>query len=686
MNAKRYQKSIFLILISTILWLIYELHFLKFIHWGSASRNMLYFSFGASFLCYLTGALNKKYFFYSIVIPPLILIIYVTGFVPILSIFTLFLASRIVAGFIFTSIGLKKQDVLHSLIQTVFGLGIYASVIGAFAFFPINNILMYWSILLLPIILIPKELKLIKVESNHIVNATRSYLIDQPKLFFFVYAILFLYLIVSLMPDFGWDSLAMHLYIPSYVESHALWPFDINQYIWASWPLNTDWIYTLIQVLGGGENGIRLVVFFFIFLLSALLIKSTSEFISKKMGLLAGLILLSMPLTFLEISTVFTELFWTLLIVSFFIILRLFHISKEKNYIYIFSILAGMALATKMITIAMLLPLAFIVIYLVYKKNSFNFFQIIWYCFLLTLLFGAEPYLIAYLKSGNPVFPLYNYIFKSKLFSEMNFYNITRYYNYKISILTLRDITFQSDKFIEGWSGGAIGLVYFVILPVAFFISLFNKLRHALVLFFISLIFIILVFTMQSYLRYIYAAFPIIIYFMLAAINSTRKIFPTFYNFTNKSIVVLTVLSVSFFPVCTQGYSFFDFKFFQASKDRKDLIYKLNPIRHAIDDINLKYDENSRIAFFCNPLGAGLKGVAYYANWYNNNFIFAIYAAHSKEDMRKILNDYKIDSLIFDENFNPNGGFPQLANFIKNATVLEKEYGQGISVRTIKKY
>jgi hypothetical protein len=683
LNIEKFRYGLYGLSTLMVLWFVFEFSKIHFIKWTEGSFDLLTFSLISALLIFLLGSFFKNNFAQTIILFPILIVFYISGFIPAASVLFLFFSSKVLGHFLFNLLGIKKQDPHHSLMHMIFGLGLYATLISWIIYFPINTPPLYFILLILPIFLFFKNLEPTKNFIQRSLSQINSYLIEQKIASFFIYWLLILYLIVSLMPDFGADSLAQHLYIPSYVKSHLQWPFDATKYIWASWPLNADFIYTFLYLTGNSEQTIRFGIFCFLLILVFMLIATISKMISRKIALLGAAIFLSMSITFLEVSTAFVEIFWALYVIALFISLYYFESKNNRGYIYIFSIFSGIAIATKMVSFAFVLAPLLIAASLIYKKYPKEFLRISLFCFSLILLFGAEPYLISFIKTGNPILPLFNNIFKSNLFADSSFLKITPY-QYHLNLFSLRDMTFNSGKFIEG-TGGAIGFFYFIFFPIATYIILFKNIKYSKFLFFSCLTTVFIVFELQSYLRYIYPLFLLIIFLILSSLNSLKFQSASFYSNTIKFSWVLVAMGVYFLPVCTQTYKVFSPDILFSLEKRQEFIWSFNPIRAAIDDVNKTYGHSDRVGFFCSPLGAGLNATAYYANWYNNNFISSIFSAQSSADVARIFEENKIDVIIFDENFNPGGGFPILASIIKDATLFEKDYGRGISTRTFSK-
>ena len=682
LNKKNHNYLFGLIFLLTSLWFLREFDKVQINSNFLGGLELFKFSLSISTIIILSAMLFKKYFSHFFLIAILIFIIFISGIAPLVSIISLLLSSKIIGEVIFEKIKIRQKDILHSLVQISLGLGIYATLIGAIVYFPINNKFLYCIFLSIPIFIFFKKPKIYFYKINLFMNEMNHFFVKNFWSGFIFLTILFLYLVVALLPDFQHDALAMHLFIPSFVSAHSQWFFDFQSYIWACWPLNGDWIFTILYVLGG-ETSVRLGNFSFLLIILGFLLCLISRFISKDYALLGGIILLTTPITYLEISTVFVEFIWAIFLLSGILMALLFYEKKLTKYLYIAFVFFGIALSTKMITFAFFIPLFPILIYFIYNNYSRDYKKIIFNSSLILLFFGIEPYLISFIKTGNPVFPLFNGIFKSEYLPAINFN--TPLYQSKLNFLSLRDVTFYSNRFIEG-SPGAIGFLYFLLLPVSVAISFINQTKYSRLLFSISLCFVFVVFQMQSYLRYIYPIFPLIIFYMLQSFASIAQKMKSLYRKVMVFFVwAIIFLGLPYFLSCTQSYKIFNAQAFLSATEMNSFIRKHSPVRAAVIDINNDITRDSRVAFFSHPYGAGLKGHAIYANWYNNDFIFSVYAAQTKDDMMKLLENYHIETIILDENFNPGGRFPHIVPILKEITEPKEDYGHGISTRIFNK-
>ena len=64
--------------------------------------------------------------------------------------------------------------------------------------------------------------------------------------------------VVAFLPEFGYDALAMHLFVAEALRTRHQWGFDVDTYVWAVLPLLVDWCYAIVNMLGG-ETAARLL-------------------------------------------------------------------------------------------------------------------------------------------------------------------------------------------------------------------------------------------------------------------------------------------------------------------------------------------------------------------------------------------------------------------------------------------
>ena len=133
------------------------------------------------------------------------------------------------------------------------------------------------------------------------------------------------------------------------------------------------------------------------------------------------------------------------------------------------------------------------------------------------VLFAALPYANAWLRTGNPVFPFMNQVFGSPLFDSGSAFD-NPFFAARANWKTLYDATFHTGQFLEAMPG-ALGVAFMLFLPAALAWSLLGAWRDRWAML-CCLLFVVLVFRFQSYLRYVLPVLPILAVLMGRAIAS----------------------------------------------------------------------------------------------------------------------------------------------------------------------
>lgn len=350
------------------------------------------------------------------------------------------------------------------------------------------------------------------------------------------------------------------------------------------------------------------------------------------------------------------------------------------------AVLAGVALASKLITALFVAPLALVMLYhLRQARASVRWLPLLLKCMAILLMLGSIPYLIALLKTGNPVFPFYNAIFKSPFFETAKSFD-NPLFRQGVHWLTLRDMTFDSGRFLEG-QPGSFGWVFFVLLPVTMLAALLSKARHAFALTIVSILFIALTFHSQSYLRYIYPVVPLLILVMMQGIQHMGARQAMLGHTVMLTGWLLVGLNVVFLPAASWYYRNLDFHAMFSASEKNNFLLVRNPIRRAIDFINVSEGASARVGFFAPGMVAELKGKAFIANWHNFKFNSALSGIRSESqqpELLRLLKDNGINMIVLAEGFNPGGNLPALEPMLKSLTTLEWQFGY-VSVRSIRK-
>jgi len=613
------------------------------IPWTSLGINNLFrFSIPVIIFFIVVIMTARNYAWHIITGTIFFIIIASVSFSPVATVIYILVSALLLGNQIFCFFKRNSNENSDLILSCFLGLCLLVTILGPMMFFKIHYPIVYLLILFIPFLTNANRLKdwFNKFASFFVKEKRFSY--GQQLGMVAVFYFCCLHLTVALLPETGHDALAMHLMVPAYISNHHFWPFDVSQHIWAVMPMNGDWLYTLAYMLGG-EEAARLINYSLFLLIAGLLFQSCRRFLSFVNSLFIVVLYISLPLAFLETGSLFIDTFWAGLLFSATISLYRLHETGEIIYLFLIAVLSGTALATKLGTIAYI-PVVFgFVLYELFRKNDTPKLFCISIFFFLLLIFSMFTYLNAYIITGNPVFPFFNEIFNSPFYRSDISFNNNRY-NAGIGLTTLYHLTFSSTRYLEG-TNGAFGFSLLVMLPLSCSLIFVKKTYLSIMLPLISLVFIIVTFSGQSYLRYIYPTTPIFFFFvavMLAFLIKTDIwLFRSLFWFG----IISVILNLIFFP--SAGWPHRSFEFNVLSKETKeDFLYNHAPVRKAVDYINLVYGKSANVGFFSKPRIAGLKGQAYTNTWHNSGFSKAVSKARNTEKLLNVFKKYRLTHCI----------------------------------------
>lgn len=451
--------------------------------------------------------------------------------------------------------------------------------------------------------------------------------------------VLLLYWLAALMPEVGTDALAMHLEIPSTVAMLHQWPFDVHSHVWAVMPMGADWCYTIVYLLGG-EAAARLLNFAFLLCIVALVCRAG--------GLIAGILFAATPVVLLVTGSLFVENLWALLALAALLCCR--------EHLCVAFIFLGAAVATKFGAISFVLPIALIALWTLPKPRMRAGLTAV-ACF---LIFAATPYLTAFAKTGNPVYPFLN---SSTAPADARFHE-------PLTLHSLYDVTFHTSRFMEAQDGAA-GFHYFLLLPLAVLL-LSRHWPYAGVASGITfLLFTVVTFALQPNLRYLYAGLPFAMVFIATALGELKALDLRLYRIVLALSGIAFFLDLYFLP--SSGWSHKEIPVNAASgRARADYITELAPVRNVIAYAN-RVHPGAAVAFFETNTIAGLRAPAFTNTWHTPDFNKRVAAVQSAEECGGLMQEYGARFIIA-----PNDDIVSttpLESFLNRCT--EREYTSG---------
>jgi hypothetical protein len=645
------------------------------IPWGQIGfKHLIIYSALFGLFSLFSGKFFKNYKSYLLALSTLT--VGAVGLAPFITVL-LFSISTILIGSRISRPFKNIQDIESIKFPIFFGLGVgfYSFLINLLAFFPVNYSGIYFLLLILPIFLF-------KYDAIKLLISFDDYLKNFRVTSFYSLLICYfvgIYFLVSLLPELGYDALSIHQLVPAFINEHHLWNFDANNYVMAVIPMGADWIFTLMYLLGG-EAATRLINFIFLIFIIYLVGMFSYKESDQATSNLSILLWLSFPITFLITSCLFVENLLSIYILSAFILLLKFRQRNNHKFIYLAAIFLGLSIFTKFSSLLFLPPFFILLLASFHSyKNIYVITKVTLISILFLILCGISPYIVAYLKTGNPVFPFFNAVFKSEFFDIQQSFD-QPLYKQGFSLSTLYDVTFNSQKYIEGLPG-SFGWVFFVVFPVTIIGSFVYKNVISLYGVFISITFIFLIFISQSYLRYIYPAIPIFILSFACFLDKLKKDNIYIGKFISFIILSFIPLNLLFLPAANGFYRNFDINFIWSDYSaRQDYVHRTHSIRSAIDFLNASYGPNIKVAFFSHPLTSRFRGDPLYVNWYNYNFEKEISSIQSESDLIDVLDARGINLIVLDEDFYRN---KKVIQIIKSISNVERVFGS-ISIYSIR--
>jgi hypothetical protein len=432
--------------------------------------------------------------------------------------------------------------------------------------------------------------------------------------------ILLMHWVVALKPEVSADGLAMHLAIPDIIARQHLFPFDFRHYAWSLMPMGGDFAFTGVYLLGG-EMAARLLNVAMLVLIAVMVYRGARRWLPPDRAALATALFASTPLVQLVTGSLFVENIWAVFITGAVLVLW-------DGEVTLAAILLGAAFSTKVGTSAFLLP-AGIAAWLVLRPRP-NRMRTVLAATGLFVLFATPPYLNAWIKSGNPIFPFANTVFRSPYFQTTAPLVDGRYHQ-PGSWDELYRMAFRSSEFIEG-QNGALGFQYFLLLVPLLLLLWNRKAPRGPVL--IGVAGAIVTFASLPNLRYLFPAMPLVsigIAWMMAEIPWLAV-----------GAVALIGLNLWFLPAA--GWYHTDFAAF--SGDRLEEYMKVAAPQRKLIDVANEIAPGEPVAVFQSASIAGLRGEAYVDTWHTWDFYRGLLDAPDTAHIAEMFRRLKIRYLI----------------------------------------
>lgn len=384
------------------------------------------------------------------------------------------------------------------------GKSFFLLILAILSFFPINNRFIHGCIIIFLITTSSYGLSearriLCQLGQKFEMEKYSSYSWSLSKFLFLLSAVLLI--LAAVHPGFDGDAATMHMRVAREMLNKGFWSYDVTEYGYAVMPLAPQLNFSSLFLTGGIE-AVKVELTTQLFMTIALVITG-GGFRCNPLSVAIGAILILTPMYVREISSLFIEVTLCGFLVAFAVLYTAAIRRRSIMLTLLAATCAAGAMATK--TFALLfVPFLFIIFHrnvqssnFQIKRHNLKFF---------TMIFGAVTlgsffYILSWIKTGNPLFPYYNEIFKSSHWAPINFID-NRWINH-ISWDMPWKMTFYSSLFEES-SNGSMGLI--LALLVISTLSLYTITRKTLIVaipMLLGTVYLIAVGIQIQYLRYL---------------------------------------------------------------------------------------------------------------------------------------------------------------------------------------
>ncbi|MDR1967095.1 MAG: glycosyltransferase family 39 protein [Burkholderiaceae bacterium] len=409
------------------------------------------------------------------------------------------------------AVGTRMTDEppLHFALATLVGMGVWMAVITMTASLKIHFPALYAVVLIVPLLSLPRTTqKALGAIGRLLVQPGPAMTAIERAWVVLLVTLVVVHLFVAAKPEVGYDALAVHLRVPLLMADAHRWSFDVTRYLWAVMPLGADFAFSSAFLLGG-EGAARLLNLAFAILAGLLLYALIRRRARRDVALASVCLFASAPIAYLETSTLLVENLWLAFLLGTLLASFDYLAHRSPRALCALALLAAGVMQTKVIGVIWIVPLLAYVGQRAFRDGGFRALtRRQWLLVTVAVAMAAWPYVNAWLRTGNPVFPLMNALFRSPFYLTTASFN-NELFNAPLLPWSIYDLIWSSGQYIEG-SNGAMGFHWLLLLPMIALALVRWRSREFWLSVGLAAIFFVGVYTQQSYLRYLLPFFALV--------------------------------------------------------------------------------------------------------------------------------------------------------------------------------
>jgi len=548
-------------------------------------------------------------------------------------------------------LGIKAPDAGFSC-QLILGLALLLSGFGLLIHVPYNTRLLYTLVLFAPLVYLLAAGKLAEHLHKAWSQAHRGMtsLVSVPW-WYGAAALLLTVLIarICFYPTFGFDDVAVHLRLWYQLQLEAKFSFDAETNVWELMPFATDLLHAIVSLVAGeGARGAVNLALLLLLLRQIWVLATATLGLQPRSATLLLMLFLSTPVLGNLLESMQTELFMAVLATTGVRLLCELRGNWLQAQGLALLAISALCCATKLpgalLGLLLVLPIPYFCreqgILLPLRKLSLWRLLLLAGFVLALAALAFNAYATAWWLTGNPVFPLYNGIFKSPFFPPENFEDNRWLHGF--SPRSWVELFFRTSAYYETQDYTA-GFQYLFLFPLALLLLPLRlgkdlSLRLAIT----TLGFLLVIFAVTQYWRYLFPVLP------LASVALGALLLPGQAGTAGPRLghgALLVCLALNLW--CYPGTSWtLNVPPPHGEHARNEYFAAIAPGHVLNTYLNASAPGSTVLYPTETPYGGSLLGRPVYVNWYAPTRMVHSWTLTTPDELRAFLAEEKIDHVI----------------------------------------
>lgn len=439
------------------------------------------------------------------------------------------------------------------------------------------------------------------------------------------------------LPERFYDPLAMHLLIPTQALTFGHWTPDPLRFALGFFPIAADDLFAFAMALGG-ENAPTLINLAALAGVLLLLHGIVREFAGALLAEVTVLLVLSLPIALLCSATAMVENVLAFQMAAALAAVLRLRTQRVAALTALAVLLPAMA-ATKLHGVVAGLPCMLLALPALRGLPWRTLWRLVAVVVPAAVL-GVAQYASAWVRTGNPVYPLMNGWFRSPFWPPVDFEDVR--WQGHLSWRLLYRMTFDSRTYVEG-DNGAMGVALLLLLGPGVVATVLVPRRAPLVALGVGGFYALVIVVKFQYIRYLWPAFPLL---LICAAYGIAVLGPRMRLLGLSMAGVAAGLGLFLLPSAGWVLKVADLRAVWDPAARHAMLATQAPTRLAVDAINALGPGKPRVLFGGAPYGAFLRGVPIYAVWSNRPLNAALLAAGTAEAVAAVLAGERLDYIV----------------------------------------